>query len=323
MVLNSQTFIKQANELGAKECPFLFIIDYELKNCHIYKLDSISNDILYSIRGNTNQTESKKKEISIKILNTISYDDYLTAFNKVATHQQQGDSYLTNLTFPTELSINSSLEEIFHSSHAPYKLCYKNQFVVFSPECFIRSSKGSLFSYPMKGTIDAEIPNAENIIMNDQKELAEHATIVDLIRNDLSIFTHNVKINRFRFINRINTNRKNLLQISSEIEGKLPENWTSKIGSILFSMLPAGSVTGAPKIKTLEIIKEAEQYARRYYTGIAGIFDGKEIDSFVLIRYIENMNGKMLYKSGGGITVYSDPKKEYDELINKIYVPLS
>lgn len=74
--------------------------------------------------------------------------------------------------------------------------------------------------------------------------------------------------------------------------------------------------------KTLEIIEEAESYERGYYTGIFGIFDGKDLDSAVMIRFIENINGNLYFKSGGGITFMSNPEQEYQELIDKVYVPI-
>jgi para-aminobenzoate synthetase component 1 len=88
------------------------------------------------------------------------------------------------------------------------------------------------------------------------------------------------------------------------------------------SLLPAGSVTGAPKKKTVEIIKSVENYDRGYYTGVFGYFDGTKVDSGVMIRYVENKDGACIFKSGGGLTIYSDAKKEYDELLEKIYVPV-
>ena len=175
----------------------------------------------------------------------------------------------------------------------------------------------------MKGTIDATLPDAERLLLNNEKELAEHFTIVDLIRNDLSMVAKNVKVDRFRYIDHIKTHRHELLQMSSEISGELPENYHERIGDILFEVLPAGSVSGAPKKKTVEIIRAAEQYERGYYTGIFGIFDGENIDSGVMIRFIEQTTDGLIYKSGGGITAKSNFEEEYQELIDKIYVPLA
>ena len=87
-------------------------------------------------------------------------------------------------------------------------------------------------------------------------------------------------------------------------------------------LLPAGSVTGAPKKKTVEIIRETEKYRRGFYTGVTGLFDGENLDSGVMIRFIENTNKVLVYKSGGGITMFSDCICEYNEMIDKVYVPV-
>ncbi|MBA4322972.1 MAG: aminodeoxychorismate synthase component I, partial [Odoribacter sp.] len=166
------------------------------------------------------------------------------------------------------------------------------------------------------------VANAGNVILNDEKEMAEHNTIVDLIRNDLSIFADEVKVTRYRYIDEIKTSETVLLQVSSEISGRLRKGYEGHLGEIITGMLPAGSVTGAPKKETVKIIKESETYERGWYTGIFGVFDGESLDSAVMIRFIENIDGKLVYKSGGGITFLSDPVKEYEELIAKVYVPI-
>jgi para-aminobenzoate synthetase component 1 len=143
-----------------------------------------------------------------------------------------------------------------------------------------------------------------------------------LIRNDLSLVAKNVKVDKFRYVEKIRTNNKSLLQVSSRISGELPGNYEENIGSILFDLLPAGSISGAPKKKTLEIINEAENYKRGYYTGVFGVFDGKNLDSAVMIRFIERVGEELYFKSGGGITYMSKPEQEYQELIDKVYVPI-
>jgi para-aminobenzoate synthetase component 1 len=85
--------------------------------------------------------------------------------------------------------------------------------------------------------------------------------------------------------------------------------------------LPAGSISGAPKPKTLEIIKKIEDYERGFYTGICGYFDGNALDTGVMIRFIEQEGDQLFFKSGGGITSFSDAKTEYQEMIDKIYLP--
>lgn len=209
-----------------------------------------------------------------------------------------GDTYLLNLTFPTKLETDLTPEEIFRYSKAKYKLMAGGEFVVFSPETFIKIHHDRIFSFPMKGTISATIPDAAETILADRKELYEHNTIVDLIRNDLSMVSTDVKVVRFRYIERINAPEGDLLQVSSEISGELPCDYLSSLGTLLFTLLPAGSVTGAPKKRTVEIILEAESYERGFYTGIVGYFDGRSLDSAVMIRFIEFTSDGPVYKSG-------------------------
>ena len=211
-----------------------------------------------------------------------------------------------------------------------------NPFVCFSPETFVRIKGGRIYSYPMKGTLDASLPDAEKQLMEDEKEAAEHATIVDLIRNDLSRVAEDVRVDKYRYIDVLHTNKGDILQTSSEISGRLPEDYRNHLGEILDAQLPAGSITGAPKDKTMQIIQEAEGYDRGFYTGIMGIYDQSELNSAVMIRFIEEevfpsktgeeknseASRKLYFKAGGGITSKSDCRKEYEEVIQKIYLPI-
>jgi len=314
------------NEFGLKREPFLFIIDFYCKESVILPLSSAeSAGISYNFNQKSNITITGNKKYPKLVLekSPVTYKEYKKAFQIVQQNLNYGNSYLVNLTFPTPINTNYSLKELFYYSNAKYKLLFKDQFVVFSPEIFVQiNEKGIISSFPMKGTIDASIPDAEKKILNDKKEFAEHCTIVDLIRNDLSMVAKNVYVKKFRYIDKIKTHEKDLLQVSSCICGELESDYAKRIGDIIFSLLPAGSISGAPKKKTLEIIREAENYKRGYYTGVMGIFDGIKMDSGVIIRYIEKTHNEMFYKSGGGITVFSNPEKEYKELIDKVYVPL-
>ncbi len=244
--------------------------------------------------------------------------DYKKRFDLVKFHLIEGDSYLLNLTFPTEIDTKASLEEIFYNSMALFKMKFFDDFVFFSPERFILIEDGKIFTHPMKGTKIFQSENSVSELLNDEKELAEHITIVDLMRNDLSMVAKDVRVKNFRYLSYIRAENKTIIQTSSQIEGVLTEG---SIAEKIIKLLPAGSISGAPKRKTLEIIKKAEIDSRGFYTGIAGIFDGKRLDSCVIIRYIEKKGDKLFYRSGGGITVYSNVEDEYMEIINKIYVP--
>ncbi len=316
--------VEKINEYAKNKIPFLFIFDYNLKNIIVEKIEDCEKQkIFFKVNEKTNFPfgNTPKKEIQI-LKKPISFTEYKKSFDIVQSHIRRGDSFLVNLTKPTNVEINLSLQEIFQYSRAKYQLYYKDEFVVFSPEIFIKITDDVLSAHPMKGTISAAIHNAKQIILSDEKEYAEHTTIVDLIRNDLSIVCEKVWVERFRYIDKIITHNADILQVSSEIKGQLSTNWQEKLGEIIFKLLPAGSICGAPKPETLKIIEEAEQYERSFYTGIFGIFDGRNLDSGVMIRFIEKTRSGLKFKSGGGVTAKSKAKDEYQEMIDKIYIPI-
>lgn len=314
----------QMNKYGSEKHPFAFLIDFLMQEPLIFDYHQSSELLRWQTPEAGNFENSRiNNSINKWETNPVNFRLFEKGFNRVMVHIHNGDTYLLNFTQPTEIKTNLSLDEIFQISRAPYKIYLKDKFVSFSPETFVKIKDGKIFSFPMKGTIDADIENADQIILSDSKELAEHNTIVDLIRNDLSLVSENVVVDKFRFLSHIETNNRNLWQVSSQISGDLPKDYNRNLGDIIFKMLPAGSISGAPKPKTLEIISQVENYNRGYYTGVFGYFDGKNLDSCVLIRYIENENGKLVYKSGGGITFMSEAEKEYDEMLKKVYVPIN
>jgi len=301
------------------------MVDYELKKIRVVPLSELSMDILYDFKGKNNHEYHRDKgKLSRFKVSPYPFNKYYHEFDKVMDQLKLGNTFLINLTSKHEIDTEYNLLDIFTQAKAKYKLyvnTISDKFVVFSPETFITIIDGEIATYPMKGTIDANIPSARKVLENDKKELAEHITIVDLLRNDLSIHAKKVKVTKFRYLDLIQSNRKNIYQASSEIKGTLPSDYHSTLGDILFSLLPAGSISGAPKVKTDQIIKSVESEPRGYYTGVSGIFDGQNLDSFVMIRYIEQKDDKLYYRSGGGITYQSEVEKEYQEMIDKIYVP--
>lgn len=314
-------WIHRMNAYGQSGTPFLFILDFELNKPLVIPLQELhQHGIRYAI-GNVPGTQTTSKQTTLQ-KKPVAYQAYELAFMEVMQAIQAGDTYLLNLCFATPVRGLNSLEEIFEVANAPYKLLYPDHFVVFSPEQFVSIEAGVIRTFPMKGTIDASVPDAETILLNDIKEQEEHATVVDLLRNDLSIVAHEVTVERYRFITAINTSVKTLLQCSSAISGRLPDDYLSHLGDIMESLLPAGSVTGAPKRKTVELIREIEPEPRNYYTGVFGVFDGQSLDSAVMIRMIEVRADGYYYRSGGGITYQSKAQQEYQEMIDKVYVPL-
>ena len=312
------------DELSQRKEPFFFLISFLMDEVRIFENSDLKNNSLLIDFPNVKNAISQyanTPEFTWKAF-PESLTEYQKGFHIVQENLRKGNSYLTNYTRKTEIETDLTLEEIFRFSKAKYKILVPDQLVCFSPETFIEIIDGKILTHPMKGTIDAEISDAEYKLKNDPKEKAEHYTVVDLLRNDLSMVADQVRVKDFQRIDFIKTKQKNLLAMSSEIEGEIKPEFQNKIGSILQKLLPAGSILGAPKPKTLEIILEAEKYKRGFYTGIAGYFDGKNLDSCVMIRFIEKENGKLFFKSGGGITHQSDLQSEYEEMKNKIYVPI-
>ena len=317
---------KQMNAWGASGKDFLFVIDYKQEHCFLSLLEDVeAEEILYAFPSARND-----KDLVVSPLSEIQWEtypedpaSYFRKFNIVQNHLHQGNSFLTNLTCCIPIDTNLCLKDIYLHSVAMYKLWLKDQFVCFSPEIFVRIHDGKIHSHPMKGTISANIPKAEVSLMSNAKEAAEHATIVDLIRNDLSIIAKDVYVDRYRYMDYLQTNKGKIIQTSSDIVGTLEGDYLSRIGDILFSLLPAGSITGAPKKKTLDIIAEAEGYDRGFYTGVMGICKDGNVESAVMIRFIEkDENGQLYFKAGGGITAQSDWDDEYNEVIQKAYVPI-
>lgn len=311
------------NIYGRERKSFFFAINFEQTEGLFIDKPLQQTDVLFQFcgKGNAPEQEVIKKVSSFNYI-PIPYSEYKKKFDIVHKGLKEGYSYLTNLTIKTPVSFNLTLEDIFFQSNASYKVLYPNKFVCFSPERFVKIAGKIISTNPMKGTIDANIPDAEQIILNDYKETAEHNTIVDLLRNDLSIIADNVRVNRFRYIDRIRTNKNDIFQVSSEITGTLREENYLNYGDIIFGMLPAGSISGAPKEATRRIIQDAEKEPRGYYTGVCGYYDGNELDSAVIIRYIENDDSQYYFRSGGGITAYSNCEEEYKEVLEKIYLPI-
>ena len=312
------------DELSLKKVPFFFMVDFLLEKVEVFQENEIKEESLlidFQNFKNIKTTEAENDEIELKILSE-SAEIYRKGFDFVQDNLRQGNSYLTNYTVKSEIAINLTLKEIFYHSKAKYKVWYNDEFVFFSPETFVEIIDDQIYTHPMKGTIEASIENAVEILKNDVKEKAEHFTVVDLLRNDLSMVADEVQVDEFQRIDFIKTQQKDLYAMSSKISGKLKPEFQDKIGTVMKSLLPAGSILGAPKPKTLEIIVEAENYDRGFYTGVCGWFDGENLDSCVMIRFIEKENGKLFFKSGGGITHLSKFADEYKEMKNKIYVPI-
>lgn len=321
-IIHSQ--FSKMDELAAKKTPFFFVVDFKMEHIEVYEVEELDNaGILVDFPNFRSFLPQNFLEKSLVLKShPETLEEYQPGFEIVQNNLKRGNSYLTNYTRKTKIDCNLSLKEIFFLAEAKYKVLYQDEFVFFSPETFVEIKNQKIATHPMKGTIDASTENAIEVLKNDIKEKAEHYTVVDLLRNDLSMVADEVKVDEFQRIDYLKTHQKNLYAMSSEISGNIKPEFQNKVGSILQTLLPAGSILGAPKKKTMEIILEAENFDRGFYTGVCGYFDGENLDSCVMIRFIEKENDQLYFKSGGGITHLSKMEDEYQEVKNKIYVPV-
>jgi para-aminobenzoate synthetase component 1 len=304
--LNKENGFEEINKLSKVRIPFLFIISFDSEKIFAQPLADLDDDILYKLEDWRNYPVQKRTKAFTFSKSPVDFITYKKSLDQVLT----------------PIESNFTLKEIFTYARAKFKLYFKDEFICFSPERFVEIEENTIATYPMKGTIDADLPHAKENILADEKEMAEHVMIVDLMRNDLGIIGSEIKVEKFRYIEKIKAGEKELLQVSSKITATLPTDWRDNLGTLLSQILPAGSISGTPKKSTVNIIKHIENFDRGFYTGVFGLFDGESLRSGVMIRFIEKENDKLFYKSGGGITIDSNAKSEYDELIDKIYLPL-
>ncbi len=320
--INSEKIRININRAARKQVPFFFTVNYELSEGLFIENPTSQTKVLFHFNGKGNKPTNLAKTIKPKMLTTpILEEEYKCKFDIVQKGLKNGEIDVVNLTVRTPIKTNISCKEIFLRSQSPYQVYIPEKYVSFSPERFVKIENGKISANPMKGTIDASMLNAEQEILNDPKEVAELAATTQSVVKELNRVAHNVVIKQHRYIDKIESLNRTLLQVSSEVEGDLPSDYLSQMGDILFSMLPAASITGWPKEKAEAYIRLAEGQSRGYYCGIAGYFDGSKLDTAVLIRFIETENGNLFFRSGGGITNSSIYNKEYQEALDKIYFP--
>ncbi len=310
------------NRCGKDGKPFFFAINFEVSSGIFIENPMEQHEVFFEIRGVGNKSEEKfLRENYFFKPQPVEKNIYHDMFSKMQTAFESGVISVANLTVKTPLLTDLSLSEIFAKSTSLYQVFVPNKFVCFSPEQFVKIADGKIFTNPMKGTIDAALPDAERLILNSEKEQREHGLVVEMVKGELQSVATNVRINKYRYIDKIKTEEREILQVSSEVVGDLSADYQSQLGDIVFQLLPASSILGVPKEAALRVIDEVEPVSRGFYTGVCGYFDGKELNSGVLIRFIEQSEGQLFFRSGGGVTIDSEEESEFQEVLNKVYLP--
>jgi para-aminobenzoate synthetase / 4-amino-4-deoxychorismate lyase len=252
---------------------------------------------------------------------------FLNDIAKIKRHIKAGDTYQVNYTVKGSFNFTGSYSAFFQkllfNQSAKYSTFINNKeelIISLSPELFFLQKDKDIISHPMKGTLRRGCNQnsdriAQNKLKSDEKNLAENVMIVDLIRNDLGRICRygSVRVPELFKIEKY----ESLLQMVSEVQGKLRKK--TKLLDIVQNIFPCGSITGAPKIRTMEIINEIEKEERGIYTGSIGLVTPKEIKMNVAIRTItiKKNTGDGVMGLGSGVVWESDPESEFEEVLLK------
>ena len=248
----------------------------------------------------------------------IDKNKFIKKINTIQKNIKEGCYYLINMSFPIEFKLGNNSQNLTSLGTAGAYCELPDRVIIsFSPETFIRIEGASIKTYPIKGT--TKIENAETLKL-DPKEHAEQTMVVDLLRNDLGSICKpgSVRVDDFRNI----IQHDGLNQMYSTISGTLNREFTIEH---LMQLLPAGSITGTPKIEVMKTLNRVESYNREFYTGVVGYYDFTKKQGLfnILIRTFEYRKHSAILGVGAGITVDSDAAGEYDECLLKARSTLS
>ena len=291
---------------------------YERENVEIIDSDVLKlDDVEKYIEANTGI-----KNIELD----ITKDEYVEKINKIKNYISKGDTYQINFTTKAKFTFDGELASLFlngiFNQSASYSVLInkENEYILsFSPELFFSTDYKSILSKPMKGTLKRkgnplEDKQLADSLLHDEKNLAENVMIVDLMRNDIGriAITDSVKVEKLYEIEKYET----LYQLTSTVVGKLHN---CKLSEIFKNLFPSGSITGAPKIRSMQIIAELEKSPRKLYTGSIGLISNERSVFNIPIRTV-NIN-KLTKESelglGSGIVWDSDAESEYEEVLLK------
>lgn len=314
---------------------FAVVLEFDCKKKKLLAVFSDKKLLEKALNWNSRQARDCALEATISRINpeiqsNFTDDSYLKTIAEIKKLIRRGDLYQTNLTrkffgkFKQKQDQKSAFKLFFDltkKSPADYSSFLKldeNFIISSSPELFFSAKNSKIISRPIKGTAPRGIDLQQDLknksaLKNSSKERAENLMIVDLVRNDLAKICQagSVEVKKLFSI----TTYKNIHHMSSEIHGKLDKKYS--ILESLRALFPPGSMTGAPKIKAMEIAAKKEKIDRGIYSGAIGFFDDKSANFSVVIRTLILQKNKFEFQSGGAITFDSDPQKELEEIYNK------
>ena len=256
----------------------------------------------------------------------FSKESYIEKVNKAKDYIKEGDIFQVVLSNWFSADFEGSLFDTYRAlrtiNPSPYMFYFSGsdlEIAGASPETLVKLTDGKLFTFPLAGTRprgrdEAEEVALEKELLADEKELAEHNMLVDLGRNDLGKISKfgTVEVEQYMSILKFS----HVMHIGSTVTGQIQDGKTAL--DAINAVLPAGTLSGAPKIRAMEIINELEQVKRGVYGGAIGYLDfSGNIDTCIGIRIAYKKEGQVFVRAGAGIVADSDPKLEYEECVNK------
>ena len=275
-----------------------------------------------------NGTPAKDEPLKIKsdFRYLFNKEQYCNMVNKIKEYIKDGDIFQAVLSNRIDAYIEGSLLDTYRilrtTNPSPYMFYFCSNDIEIagaSPETLVKLNNGVLHTFPLAGTrprgkTQGEDLQLEKELLSDKKELAEHNMLVDLGRNDLGKISKfgSVQVEKYMSIERFS----HVMHIGSTVRGEISENKTAL--DAIETVLPAGTLSGAPKIRACQIINELEQNKRGIYGGAIGYIDfSGNMDTCISIRIAFKKNNKVFVRSGAGIVADSVPENEYQECINK------
>ncbi|MBQ0064581.1 MAG: anthranilate synthase component I [Firmicutes bacterium] len=275
---------------------------------------------------NTIPKIEKKGELLSEFKPLFNKEQYCQMVEKGKYHIHEGDIFQIVLSNRLEAKFEGSLLDTYRIlrtvNPSPYMFYFSSQDMEVagaSPETLVKLEDGILHTFPLAGTRPRGKTKEEDLaleqdLLSDPKELAEHNMLVDLGRNDIGKISKfgSVQVEKYHSIERYS----HVMHIGSTVRGEIQENKTAL--DAIDSILPAGTLSGAPKIKACQLINDLENNKRGIYGGAIGYLDFTgNLDTCIAIRIAYKKNGKVFIRSGAGIVADSDPEKEYQECLNK------
>ena len=281
---------------------------------------------LANLIKNGKKAEIEPLKLKSDFTPAFSRERYCDMVNKAKDYIHEGDIFQVVLSNRIEADISGSLFDTYRvlrtTNPSPYMFYFSSNDIEIagaSPETLVKLTDRKLYTFPLAGTMprgktEEEDLRLEEELLADEKELAEHNMLVDLGRNDIGRISEigSVSVDKYLSIERFS----HVMHIGSTVTGTLRSDLDSLVA--IDSILPAGTLSGAPKIRACEIINELEDNKRGIYGGAIGYVDlSGNIDTCISIRIAFARNNKVFIRSGAGIVADSVPDKEFDESLNK------